>query len=247
MCLSSGEQVFYKTLPEIVRHEATVVSAAGEMIVLGIQAGKGVAAGQHLMISSGDRQYFAEVVGLDGGKATLRQIWSNSREYFRVDDVVPFVARKLDGSDTLRVSRSFPFHDNAVVDSDEPDADVNPRMWRMLVNINAMLGMILERLDLRTEGFLGAERKHVNMSATGMRFRTNDRYAVGDELEIRILLPSRPPVGLLVYGSVVRADDAGNGETEIALQFTDISEDLREEIIQYALTRQREIIRKSRE
>jgi c-di-GMP-binding flagellar brake protein YcgR len=52
---------------------------------------------------------------------------------------------------------------------------------------------------------------------------------------------------LLLYGSVVRAEDAGEGETEIALQFTDIDDELRDEIIQYALMRQRDIIRKSRE
>jgi c-di-GMP-binding flagellar brake protein YcgR len=62
-----------------------------------------------------------------------------------------------------------------------------------------------------------------------------------------MLLPARPPLGVIVYGTVIRADDAGNGETEIALHFNEMSEELRNEIIQYSLMRQREIIRSSRE
>jgi len=247
MTLNTGDKVFYKSLPEAVHRQATVVRAEGDTIVLGMDVGQAIAEGQHLMISSADRQYFAEVVEMGNGTVTLRQTWSNSREYFRVDDVVPFIARKLDGALPLRVSRSFPSYDTSLPEAEPPGPDVHPRVWQMLVNINTMLGMVLERLDPDTEGLLRAERKHVNMSAAGMRFRTSDRYAVGDELEIRMLLPASPPVGLLVYGSVVRSEDAGNGENEIALHFTDMSDDLRDEIIRYALMRQRDVIRKLRE
>ena len=247
MIPTPGEKVFYKALPEVVNQQGTVISANDETIVLGVEAGKGVTAGQHLMISWEEQQCFAEVVGQGEGVLTLRQIWSNGRESFRVDDVVPMVVRKVHENEQLTVSRSIPFFDAGVLEVETPDVDVNPKLWQMLVNIHAMLGMVLERLDLETAGFLRSEKKRVNMSANGLRFRTRERYAVGDKLEIKMLLPARPPFGVLVYGSIIRVDDMGGGEDEIALQFSDVSADLRDEIIQYSLMRQREIIRNSRE
>ena len=246
MNLTPGEKVSFKSLPEVANQLGTVLSADDGTVVLGVEAGEGIAAGQHLMISWEAQQCFAEVVEQGEGVLTLRRIWSNSRESFRVDDVISMVVRKVSENEQLNVSRLIPFFDAGVVDAESPDRDVNPKLWQMIVNIHAMLGMVLERLDLDTAGFLRSEKKHVNMSANGLRFRTRDRYEVGDELEIKMLLPARPPFGILVYGSIIRADDVGGGEYEIALQFIDLSDDLREEIIQYSLMRQREIIRNSR-
>ena len=246
MNLAPGEKVFFKALPEVVNQRGTVISADDETIVLGVEAGQGIAAGKHLMISWEEQQCFAEVVGRGEGVLTLRQIWSNSREYFRVDDVVPMVVRKVDENERLTVSRSIPFFDAGVLESESPDVDVNPKLWQMLVNIRTMLGMVLERLDLESAGFLRSEKKRVNMSATGLRFQTRERYAVGDKLEIKMLLPARPPFGVLVYGNIIRVDEMDGGENDIALRFFDISDDLRDEIIQYSLMRQREIIRTSR-
>jgi len=246
MNLAPGEKVFYKALPEVVNQQGTVISANDETIVLGVEAELGIAAGKHLMISWEQQQCFAEVVGQGEGVLTLRQIWSNTRESFRVDDVVPMVVRKVDENEPLNVSRSIPFFDAGVIESESPDEDINPKLWQMLVNIRAMLGMVLERLDLETAGFLRSEKKRVNMSATGLRFQTRERYAVGDKLEIKMLLPARPPLGVLLYGSIIRVDDMGGGENEVALRYYDIGDDLRDEIIQYSLMRQREIIRNSR-
>ncbi|OIP33594.1 MAG: hypothetical protein AUK27_10150 [Deltaproteobacteria bacterium CG2_30_66_27] len=245
MNLAPGEKVFYKALPEVVNQRGTVISADDKTIVLGVEAGQGIEAGKHLMISWDEQQCFAEVVEQGEGILTLRRIWSNGREYFRVDDVVPMIVRKVGEDESLTVSRLIPFFDAGVLDAESPDLDVNPKLWQMLVNIQSMLGMVLERLDLETAGFQRSGKKRVNMSATGMRFQAGERYEVGEKLEIKMLLPARPPFGVIVYGSVIRVDDLGGGENEIALQFYDISDNLRDEIIRYSLTRLREIIRNS--
>ncbi|MEW6720408.1 MAG: PilZ domain-containing protein [Thermodesulfobacteriota bacterium] len=248
MQLDEGKKVFYKTMPEVVLQQATVLSAEGDSIVLAADGMRDVAAGQQVVISADGGQCFAEVVARERGSVRLRKTWSNSRAYFRVEDVVPLVARKVEAHERLCVSRSFPFSEIGIAQADPgPVPDMNPRVWQMLVNIHTMLGMILERLDMETEGLLNAEKTQVNMSATGMAFRTRERFRAGDTLEVRMLLPAKPPLGMIVYGSVIRADDMGGGETEIALQFNDMSEELRNEIVQYSLMRQREIIRKARE
>jgi len=60
-----------------------------------------------------------------------------------------------------------------------------------------------------------------------------------------MLLPSYPPVGVLVIGRVVRIDDLAAG-FDISLHFIDLTDEVREVIIQYTLKRQREILRRQR-
>jgi c-di-GMP-binding flagellar brake protein YcgR len=69
----------------------------------------------------------------------------------------------------------------------------------------------------------------------------------GDKLEIKMLLPTGPPIGIITYGNVVRANEIGNDQYEVSLHFSDMDEEVREEIIRYAINRQREIIRKERQ
>ena len=61
-----------------------------------------------------------------------------------------------------------------------------------------------------------------------------------------MLLPTYPPVGVTTHGKVVRVNQTGDGEYEIALHFSEMDEEVKDEIIQYALQRQREIIRKQK-
>jgi c-di-GMP-binding flagellar brake protein YcgR len=109
------------------------------------------------------------------------------------------------------------------------------------------MNLILERLSLQGEGFLQAEEKKVNLSATGLSVTTGEKAEVGDNIEIKMLLPEYPPLGILAHGKVVRVEDKGNGEYELGLHFIDMDEDIRDEIIQYTLKRQREIIRTQRQ
>ena len=162
--------------PASFRIEAPSDLGAFESIVLDVEGKKDIAPGQQLMISADGGQYYAEVVAIEKGNVRARKTWSNSRGYFRVDDMVPLVARKVARSAALCVSRSFPFRE--IVDPIPGEAtamDVNPRVWQMLVNIHTMLGMILERLDMETEGFLQAEKTRVNMSANGMAIKLRGR------------------------------------------------------------------------
>lgn len=249
MALDSGKKVLFKAMPEIVFQQATIISSDEDTIVLDVAGKKDISIGQRVMVSVDGSHLFTKVVACDQGAVKVRKTWSNNRSYFRVDDVVPLVIRKVMPDEPVGVSRSFPFSDVVSSAATETVAapDVDPRVWQMLVNIHAMLGMILERLDIRAEGFLKAENTRVNMSATGMAFRTKERVGLGDLVEVKMLLPARPSLGVIIYGNIVRADDMGNGEIDIALHFGEMSEDLRNEINQYSLMRQREIIRSARE
>ena len=248
MSLDSGKKIFFKAMPEVVFQQATILSSDDDTIVLDVEGKKDISVGQRIIISAEGSHLFTKVVACDQSGVKVRKTWSNNRSYFRVDDVVPLVIRKVMPDEPIGVSRSFPFNGFAASASMEKVVpDIDPRVWQMLVNIHSMLGMILERLDMRAEGFMKAENTRVNMSATGIAFRTKERFDLGDLVEVKMLLPARPALGVIVYGDVVRADDAGNEEIDIALHFGEMSEDLRNEINQYSLMRQREIIRSARE
>ena len=248
MAMDSGKKVFFKAMPETIFQQATIVSSDEDTIVLDVEGKKDIAVGQRLMISADGSHLFTKVVSSDQGAIKVRKTWSNNRSYFRVDDVVPLIVRKVMPGEPAGVSRSFPYTDIVTSASKETATpDIDPRVWQMLVNIHAMLGMILERLDMRAEGFLKAENTQVNMSATGMAFCTKESLELGDLAEVKMILPARPSIGIVVYGNVVRANPMGDGEIEVALHFSEMSEDMRNEINQYSLMRQREIIRSARE
>jgi len=248
MTLDSGKKVFYKAMPEVVLQQATILFSDEDSIVLDIEGKKDLLVGQRLMISVDGGHLFTKVVSCDQGGVKVCKTWTSSRGYFRVDDVVPLIIRKMAPCEPVGVSRSFSFSENlALTPMERAMPDVDPHVWQMLVNIHSMLGAIMERLDLRSEGFLKAENTKVNMSATGMAFRTKGNFELGDVVEIKMLLPARPSLGVVLYGNVIRADATEKGETDIAVHFGDMSEDLRNEINQYSLMRQREIIRSARE
>ncbi|MEW6417003.1 MAG: PilZ domain-containing protein [Nitrospirota bacterium] len=169
---------------------------------------------------------------------------SGKRGYFRVDDVLPLIAKKVTYDPSCRKSRVFSGYNIEITDTEVPDETINLGLWKMLVEINNKLEMILERLQLESEGFTKAENKQVNISESGIKFIMNEKAETGDVLEIKILLSSSPSLGILTYGNVVRANSIGDGKYEVALHFSDMNDEVREKIIQHILKRQRGIMRK---
>lgn len=62
----------------------------------------------------------------------------------------------------------------------------------------------------------------VNISAGGMRFRTEDLIGVGAQLEIEISLPGSP-APLIVQGKVVWSQALGAGASEHGVQFMEMT------------------------
>jgi hypothetical protein len=171
-------------------------------------------------------------------------ILSEKREYFRVDDVLPVIAKKVTYDLSCRKSQVFSGYGIEMTEIEVPDETINPSLWKMFVEINNKLGLILERLQMESEGFTKAENKQVNISESGMRFIMNEKVEAGDVLEIKILLSSSPSHGILIYGNVVRVNNIGDGKYEVAIHFSDMDDEIREEIIQHILKRQRGIVKK---
>ncbi len=247
MGLSKGESIYYSIMPDVTKYSATVVSVNDNTIVLQTKDIQNIQKGKYIIVTGSEFKYYTEAVSIRGDTLTLKQVWEEKRSYFRVDDAFPVEARRVKEDALYKKSKIFRGYDVEIPDSDVPDETINPRLWRMLVDINAKLTTILDSLRFESEGFKKSEEKMVNLSASGIRFTIDEKVMPGDKLEIKMLLPTGPPIGILTHGNVVRVNEIGNGQYEVSLHFSDMDEEVREEIIRYAINRQREIIRKERQ
>lgn len=247
MKLREGESVYYQLMPEMTRHSAIIISREGEHIVFKTTGEQPkIQKGLYLVISGSDFKYYTEVIKADEALVTVKHLWSENRSYFRVDDYFPVISRKVGDEAECAQSKIFSGYGIETQDEAFSDETVNPRLWKMLVAINSKLQMILDRLQLESEGLANVKNKPVNLSASGIRFCVDEKVEVGDLLEIKMLLPKYPPTGILAYGKVVKVNEKGDGTHEVSLHFRNLDDEVRDEIIQYALKRQREIIKKER-
>ncbi len=248
MKLNAGETIQYRLKTESRQYNATVITIDDDRDVLHVQTEEpyNISKGQHLVLSNIDMDFYTEVIGIEGTMIRLKRLSEGKREYFRVDDTLPLIARKVEEDLPLLKSRILSGFGVSVLDEDMPDEEVNQPLWKMLVHINTKLNLILDKLNLKCEG-LKAEKKQVNISASGIRITLNEKPGIGDLMEIKMLIPECPPVGVLVYGSVVRVRELNSHEHEVSIHFSDMDDDVRDVIIHYALKRQREIINKQRE
>jgi hypothetical protein len=172
------------------------------------------------------------------------------RRYFRVDDVLPVVIKRIRediASTKAKICPGFfPGFGFLAAHEKTPDADTNPHVWEMLVEINNKLSLILEKLSFESEGLTRAESRQVSLSAAGISIKSRETYDIGTPLEVQMLIKTTSASWVVVYGEVARVEELGQGEYEIAISFFDMDDEVRDMINYYTLKCQREIIRRQR-
>ena len=179
------------------------------------------------------------------------------RSHFRIDDVISVVANPVhidkeksqEFAKTVASSRAFSLMENQNVDmvDDEsvlPKDPDNIKLFDMMNEVKAKLDFIINQFMLEKEGLNKPEKKFVNISASGIRFTVDYAVKEGEIIDIKLLLPTYPPVAVFAYGEVQRAVPLDDGKYDIALEYLNMSESVKNEIIQYAFARQRESIRR---
>ncbi len=186
------------------------------------------------------------------------------RNYFRIDDVIPLVAIPVhvDGIDNdealtkIMSSKAISMGNISgapATDADETaittryDKTGSDKVQDELADIKAKLDYIINHFILEKEGLANPEKRYVNISASGIRFVVNHRAKVNDIMEVKLLLPTYPPVAVFAYGEVKRVEELGDDKYEVAIEYVNMSDSVRNEIIQYTLEHQRETIRRHRE
>ncbi len=244
MVIKEGEQIQVRFSEQSDRQSATVISMNHNTNILEIRTGSDCHAqkGQLLVISNADYDYYTEIAGGEGTILQLKGIWADKRGYFRVNDVLPIVIKKVRDDFSNLKSKVLSGLNLAGPHHMPPDETIHPRLWEILVDINTKLDALLERSYLEYEVLTKARERQINISASGMRLTVSEKFNDGDVVEVRILLERCPPVGILVYGKAVRTYSLSDGGYDIAVRFLDMNEEVKEELIKYTLNRQREII-----
>ncbi len=245
MGFNPGDTVYYRMISETRRSAAGIVSFTDSEVVLRLSADAkpDLKKGEYIVISTTDGDVYTEVESADGADLRLRRIWGEKREYFRIDDVIPLQCCKVPGGLPRRRARIVAGYGTGMAEGQGiPDEIEDPALWKTLAEINAKLSLILQHLQLEQGGYTAAEDQSVNLSASGMRFTMKEPAMPGDTGELKFLLPSTPPVGIHAYGDIVRVREAGDNEFEVSVRFAGMDEEVRDEIIQYALKRQRDLL-----
>lgn len=178
-----------------------------------------------------------------------KECFSERREYFRVMDVLPIVVKKIEsmaGKKSRVLSKYYNGQAGANLVEELNDGIVNPKLVKMLCEMNTKLDMILDKLSGKHEEPEDVEPQEVSLSASGVSFTYPDELSLGDLVEVKMLLPLHPEVWIVLYGNVSRAEKEEKGEYKVAVHFADMEDEARNVLSYYTIKRQREIIMKQR-
>lgn len=120
---------------------------------------------------------------------------------------------------------------------------VSPDMARMLGMLEAKLNYLIGVNLLQQTDLSELEDQLVNISTTGMRFTSDERYKQGDHVLITVHLPVFPPVVLDLLARVVHSQAAGKGKYHTGVSFIYRSEEEEDTVTRYIFKRHREMIR----
>lgn len=178
------------------------------------------------------------------------------RCYFRIDDVLSVVANPATINHeqdeyffkSFTCSRAFPIMDDpgSVEHHAEQQHDEIPesrKIYEMITELRAKLDFVINHFVLEKEGLLSVNKKSVNISASGIRFTIHAPVKEGNLMEIKLILPTFPALAVFAYGEVKRIHALENGHYEVSLEYLNMNESVRNKIIQYTLSYQRQTIK----
>jgi len=186
-----------------------------------------------------------------------------TRTHLRIDSYLVFayktmndkdyIARKNYFKQQMRLdAESYIFMPSRVItDESELQTNIPPEIIYEIQSIHRKLDFIIKQLGQSDEeNVFRKQPEEVNLSGSGMRFKTNESLQSGEYLEMKLVLPIASGVIIDLIGQVVRcnalsSDECNNkkGLYETAVTFVAINADDREFIIRYVFKRQRELLR----
>lgn len=169
---------------------------------------------------------------------------------YRVEDVFLIALKKIEGATCTRATIYSGYYSGiglSVIEEDLPDETISPKLWKKLIDIDAKLNLILEKLIQNSDGFNQAQNRQISVSEEDIRIISPDRFSIDDIVEIKLLLPVTSPVWLVLYGKVSHIGNVTNDLHEIEIQFFEQPDDVKQVLGFYIMNRQREIIRKIRQ
>lgn len=166
------------------------------------------------------------------------------REYSRVEAFLPVRIRQV-LEEERQSMRSRIVIESAPIEHPELPQLEDEILSSCLQILNSKLDSIIRLLAFPANSHKELDFEMVNISAGGLSTLSGEMYAQDDLVEIRLMLPTAPSMMFYVYGNVVKCAPACQ-KHEVCIEFTEIDDDIREQIAKYVFHRQREILRKKR-
>lgn len=188
---------------------------------------------------------------MPGGREEFETQGRERREYFRVEDLLPASIRKIDAESAHMKGKTIPGLPSGVgyptSHDDTPDESINPVLWQRLTEISQKLDVLLDNMYLTSQGLTNIKVKRVSLSASGIRVVCDESFDRGDCVEIRILLTANASFWVILYGEVIRVTQIDASRCEVAIEFFEMGDEVRDAISAYMISRQREMIHKNEE
>ena len=172
------------------------------------------------------------------------RFYRSMREYARVSAYLPVKVRPVPEEERQnllsRVVVEFALTEHPQMPQVQDEA-----LWACLEILNSKLDSIIRMLAFPSDSHRELGFSKVNISAGGLSTPSTEPYAPDDPVEIKLMLPTAPAMLFYIYGKVVNCDKA-NQKYELCIEFTEIDDDIREQIAKFVFHKQREILRKKR-
>lgn len=172
------------------------------------------------------------------------KLFLSLREYARVSAYLPVRVRPVPEEERQSVRSRIVVESALTEHPDLPQVE-DEALSTCLQILNSKLDAIIRMIAFPSDSPKGLDFSKVNISAGGLGTSSNEEYAPDDPVEIKLMLPTAPSMIFYVYGRVIKCD-ASNQKHELSIQFTEIDDDIREQIAKYVFHKQREILRKKR-
>ncbi|MBF0540338.1 MAG: PilZ domain-containing protein [Nitrospirae bacterium] len=226
---------------------SVVKSIDGDIIVLKLDSsiGSDIKPKNNVIIYSDNIDFYIDLISINGDTITISSSRAGEREFFRIDDVIPMVILRLDKNAARRSKILTGYHSDmpTTIKDDTAgsmDENLHPLLIKKLFEIDAKVSLVLERLYLESEGLFKADNYHVSISGSGVSFISSVRYEAGTVIGLKLLLSTYPTVAVHTYGEVLSVSVYNEGQYRMGCRFVDIDEDVRSEIIQFTMRRERE-------
>jgi hypothetical protein len=166
------------------------------------------------------------------------------REYARVNAYLPVRIRRVPEEERLIVRSRIAMESALIEHPDMPQLE-DEVLWTCLQILNAKLDSIIRLLSLQSVSHKELGFELLNISAGGMSMTSREAYTPDDVVEVLLMLPTAPCMIFYVYGNVVKCEGASPNH-RVCIEFTEIDNDVREQIAKYVFDRQRKILRTKR-
>jgi hypothetical protein len=164
----------------------------------------------------------------------------NKRDYPRINTLLPFEVRRLAPGESRGMGCRMTRDVLVIDDAPPPVEDERVNAWMNM--LNAKLDYLIRITVPRQEAFEFLSFEPLNISAGGMSLTTKEKIAIGELLEIRMVLETYPAKVLYLLGEVVRVGEMEDkpGTFTLGLRYVEIDETIRREIVNFDFKKHRE-------